>query len=151
MQENEVKEEPNMIEERKVDIEQSVVSNKDVKEYWDLMWEDNKDIGLQYKDYLLEYLPGNQNTDKVFPIFYEFQEIIQRLPNWKAAGRDGVFNFFIKYMTSLHESLYGLVIEVCLGNLPQKEWFYMGLTYLIPKGIPKTGGDYRPITCMSNL
>ncbi|TBU12814.1 reverse transcriptase [Hamiltosporidium tvaerminnensis] len=25
------------------------------------------------------------------------------------------------------------------------------LTYLIPKGIPRRGSDYRPITCMSNL
>lgn len=28
---------------------------------------------------------------------------------------------------------------------------YEGLTYLIPKGNPLKGSDYRPITCMSNL
>ena len=32
-----------------------------------------------------------------------------------------------------------------------EEWFYKGITYLIPKGIPKQGSDFRPITCMSNL
>ena len=32
-----------------------------------------------------------------------------------------------------------------------EDWFYKGITYLIPKGTPKQGSDFRPITCMSNL
>ena len=32
-----------------------------------------------------------------------------------------------------------------------EDWFYKGITYLIPKGVPKKGSDFRPITCMSNL
>lgn len=31
------------------------------------------------------------------------------------------------------------------------EWFYQGITHLVPKGTPKQGSDFRPITCMSNL
>ncbi|KAL6120952.1 hypothetical protein NUSPORA_02218 [Nucleospora cyclopteri] len=33
----------------------------------------------------------------------------------------------------------------------QLSWFYQGLTYLIPKGTPSKGSDFRAITCMSNL
>ena len=32
-----------------------------------------------------------------------------------------------------------------------EDWFYKGITYLIPKGVPQKGSDFRPITCMSNL
>jgi len=44
-----------------------------------------------------------------------------------------------------------VIKKICLGNQSESSWFYKGITYLIPKGIPKKGSDYRPITCMSNL
>ncbi|KAK1347283.1 hypothetical protein LUQ84_003258 [Hamiltosporidium tvaerminnensis] len=47
--------------------------------------------------------------------------------------------------------LYDIVKAICLEGTPQADWYYCGLTYLIPKGAPKTGSDYRPITFMSNL
>ena len=73
------------------------------------------------------------------------------LPNWKAAGIDGIYNFFIKKMSSLHSVLYEVVKTICLSGQEEDGWFYKGLTYLIPKGTPTRGSDFRPITCMSNL
>jgi len=87
----------------------------------------------------------------VFPTFNEFQEVIKYLPNWKAAGTDGIFNFFIKKFESIHLHLYEVVKKICLENQSQNSWFYKGITYLIPKGNPNKGSDFRPITCMSNL
>ena len=41
--------------------------------------------------------------------------------------------------------------KIFLENQAEKSWFYKGITYLIPKGTPTKGSDFRPITCMSNL
>ena len=81
----------------------------------------------------------------------EFSEIIKFLPNWKAAGNDGIFNFFIKKCTSIHASIYEMVKKTCMSEVVEEDWFFKGITYLIPKGMPQQGSDFRPITCMSNL
>ena len=57
----------------------------------------------------------------IFPSRKEFGEIIQRLPNWKAAGCDRVFNFFIKQLSGLHDHLYRLVKEVCMEGRKEDE------------------------------
>ena len=87
----------------------------------------------------------------VFPTFEEFQEVVKYLPNWKAAGPDGIFNFFLKRFESIHQPLYQVIRKICLENQSESEWFYKGITHLIPKGVPTKGSDFRPITCMSNL
>ena len=38
-----------------------------------------------------------------------------------------------------------------MGDSNGDNWFYTGITYLIPKSEPTKGSDFRPITCMSNL
>lgn len=54
-------------------------------------------------------------------------------------------------MTSLHSHLYNIISKTCVEGLIEEDWYYTGITYLIPKGEPKKGSDFRPITCMSNL
>lgn len=103
-----------------------------------------------FNDYLLEHKRGEEQTTS-FPSLQEFIDIINRLPNWKAAGCDGIYNFFIRKIDSLHERLYDIVRDICLSSKQEDVWFYKGITYLIPKGEPTGGGDFRPITCMSNL
>lgn len=73
------------------------------------------------------------------------------LSDWKAAGIDGIYNFFLKKCFSLHGNLYRLAKATCMGEIEGESWFYTGITYLIPKGTPTKGSDFKPITCMSNL
>ncbi|KAL6120568.1 hypothetical protein NUSPORA_02682 [Nucleospora cyclopteri] len=87
----------------------------------------------------------------MFPTIDEFRDIIRYLPNWKTAGVDGVYNFFLKRMKSLHQPLYEIINRIIVKANEQLSWFYQGLTYLIPKGMLSKGLDFRPITCMSNL
>ena len=47
--------------------------------------------------------------------------------------------------------MYEIIKKICLEEHSEESWFYKGTTYLIPKGIPCKGSDFRPITCMSNL
>ncbi len=44
-----------------------------------------------------------------------------------------------------------MIKDTCLNGKTQENWFYKGITYLIPKGTPESGKDFGPITCMSNL
>ncbi|TBU10083.1 hypothetical protein CWI38_2036p0010, partial [Hamiltosporidium tvaerminnensis] len=105
-----------------------VISRDEIVSFWSTMWNKNDDT-VTYDDYF----------------------IINRLSNWKAAGINGIYNFFIKKLTTLHKYIYDIVKVICLEGTTQADWFYCGLTYLIPKGIPRRGSEYRPITCMSNL
>lgn len=116
------------------------------------MWNDEKEKTREnaYEKYLAEFLPA-QDDIITFPSFEEFQGIVTYLPNWKAAGVDGIYNYFIKNITALHRQLYEVIKRICLNSKTEEEWFYMGITYLLPKGKPTNGGDFRPITCMTNL
>ena len=64
---------------------------------------------------------------------------------------DGIYNFFIKKISSLHGFLYEILTRICFETNSESDWFYKGATHVIPKGTPASGGDFRPITCMSNL
>jgi hypothetical protein len=127
------------------------VEEEKVREFWSTMWNATEGDKKDYSEYLREFVPGPHDPQDVFPSMAEFQDIIRYLPNWKAAGVDGIYNFFIKQCTSLHESLYLLIRRTCKEQLNCEQWFFKGITYLLPKGVPKKGGDFRPITCMSNL
>jgi len=123
------------------------VSSESIKEFWSSMWNENEANDSRVSEYLVEYLPGEADL-VTFPTEEEFQNIIKYLPNWKAAGIDGIYNFFIKKISSLHSVLYEVIKTICLSSQEEDTWFYKGLTYLIPK---TRGSDFRPITCMSNL
>jgi hypothetical protein len=93
---------------------------------------------------------GFESSDGVSSLEEKLRKIISYLPNWKTPGIDKVFNFFIKNLTSLHNSLIQTVSKMIRNPEEAPEWFY--ITYLIPKvEEPESPAQYRPITCMSNL
>ncbi|TBU20829.1 reverse transcriptase, partial [Hamiltosporidium tvaerminnensis] len=120
----------------------------EIVSFWSTLWNKNDD-SVMYDDYLIQFVSDNHPT--TFPSLDEFVNIINWLPNWKAAGIDGIYNFFIKKLTTLHKYIYDIVKVICLEGTTQADWFYCRLTYLIPKGIPRRGFYYRPITCMLDL
>ncbi|KAF7683828.1 hypothetical protein TCON_0969 [Astathelohania contejeani] len=114
------------------------------------MWETTNKTSYEYDEYLVEHLTDSTELT-TFPNLKEFEDIIKCLPDWKAAGIDGIFNVFIKHISSVHKHLYNIIKDICLEGRAQADWFYQGITYLIPKGNPSKGSDFRPITCMPNL
>ncbi|GIX64573.1 reverse transcriptase homolog [Babesia caballi] len=87
-----------------------------------------------------------------FPDRGEFETIIKHTDNWKSPGADGIFNYYIKWLTELHDILHRQTMKVALGEAPLEEWMCRGITYLFPKNdTPTSASQYRPITCMSNL
>jgi hypothetical protein len=128
------------------------VEKDEVIKFWSTMWKnDLSDSRDKYTEFINEYVPGKSQNHHEFVSERSFYEIISFLPNWKAAGPDGIYNFFIKWMSSLHEVLYKIIKEICLDGIIQENWLYTGSTFLIPKGEATEGSHFRPITCMSNL
>lgn len=126
------------------------VTKDEIKEFWSTMWNRKENTEEDYDKYLCEFLPGTESPN-VFPSYEEFQQIVKFLPSWKAAGVDGIYNFFIKKCEPVHKHLYEIIRGICIGEVEEEGWFYKGITYLIPKGSPAKGSDFRPITCVSNL
>ncbi|KAF7682725.1 hypothetical protein TCON_2058 [Astathelohania contejeani] len=116
-----------------VDGSEHQVNINEKREYWSKMWETTNKISNGYDEYLVEHLPFSIELT-TFPNLKEFEDIIKCLPNWKAAGIDGIFNFFIKHISSVHKHLYDIIKDICLEGRAQADWFYQGIVYLIPKG-----------------
>ena len=66
---------------------------------------------------------------------------IMKSSNWKAPGNDGIANFSIKNLTSIHDEL--TIGHNDILKHPEKvaDWLTDGLTYLLPK-TEKTKNKY---------
>ncbi|KAF7683286.1 hypothetical protein TCON_1501 [Astathelohania contejeani] len=114
------------------------------------MWKTTNKTSNEYDECLLEHLPDSIEST-TFPNLKEFKDIIKCLLNWKVAGIDGIFNFFIEHVSSVHKYLYDIINDICLEGKVQTDWFYRDITYLIPKYNSSKESYFKPISCMSNL
>lgn len=79
-------------------------------------------------------------------------EAIKSLPPWKAPGPDGVYNFFIKKMISVHDRLAHLMSLALQSPELIDPRLYIGNTHMVPKTREaKVATDLRPITCLPNI
>ncbi|VDN08195.1 unnamed protein product [Thelazia callipaeda] len=67
-----------------------------VYERYDVELQMAKYDDIQHNKYLEDFVPGDE-VHHTFTSEAQFRKIVSYLPNWKAAGRDGIYNFFIKY------------------------------------------------------
>jgi hypothetical protein len=134
----------------------STADRKVVAEYWTSMWmspeveefkwcETLKQCQEQANQSLLRISLESDSIEK------DILDIISRLSNWKAAGIDCVYNFFIKESKCLHQYIITEMRKILSKPESAPEWFFSGLTYLIPKKTGEQAEDHRPITCMSTL
>jgi hypothetical protein len=88
-----------------------------IKSTWSKMWEtEESEVNKEhFKEYLLEYSPGNLELLS-FPTIEEFEGIIKWLSCWKSEGPDRIYNFFRKKIRSLHGHLYGIIKEIFLNG-----------------------------------
>jgi hypothetical protein len=82
----------------------------------------------------------------------DIQQTIKRVLNWKAAGPDGIQNFWWKKFTSVHRILASQFNQMLKNPNRMPEFLTQGITYLKPKNNqtadPK---NYRPIACLPTL
>ena len=120
---------------------------EEMKGMWKTMWEqeereeegreeeEREGSEKETEEYLLEFKDLteesgsrsiNGETEQItFPSFEEasfeeFSGVIKYVPNQKAAGVDGIYNFFIKKLTSIHSELYRIIREICVFNISSK-------------------------------
>ena len=69
--------------------------------------------------------------------------------NWKTACHDGIYGFWFKKFTSIHDRLV-LEMNKCQQTTHVPEWMTKGKTTLIQKDPNKgtASNNYRPITCL---
>lgn len=110
------------------------VTMEEIKAYWKTMWVRSTEEPSQeaLNKYIIEYYPG-EDASVTFSTKIEFINIIKYLSWRKAAGVDGVYNYFIKHTTAVHDRLYAIIRRMCIKGEQQDNWFYKGRTYLIPK------------------
>ena len=138
------------------DTGSSTAPKEEVLNYWTQMWRALECEEIAWEEVLeqsreeisrdlIEVSMEHESLDR------DIHDIISRLPNWKAAGIDCIFNFFIKESKCLHPYIVAEVRKIMINPDSAPEWLFTGITYLIPKKKGDTADDHRPITCMANL
>jgi len=79
----------------------------------------------------------------------ETRTAIMKTSNWKTPGNDGVANFWLKSITSLHQDLCEALNAIITAPESCPAWLTNGTTYLLPKTEDtRVLKNYRPITCL---
>lgn len=133
----------NIFEEKQIEHNVPV---EEIKAFWATMRnkKQNKD-SKKYNPYTTLQIPSNAEI-KMY-----LYRMISFLPNWKAAGLDRIYNYYIKKMANIHSHMYGIIKKICIEGKEEESWLYQDLTYLIPKGTPYKVGDFSLITSMQTL
>ncbi|KAG0435393.1 LINE-1 retrotransposable element ORF2 protein, partial [Dictyocoela muelleri] len=139
----------NMTTHEKKDI---MVDKEELIKFWEKIFE-SKDITMnQEREKLIKstFQPIETSTD--IDLSYKMiDEIINTLPNWKSAGIDKIYNFFIKNINSTRRILINEIQRLCASPCDIPEYLFKTITYMFPKKSSSKPSDYRPISCMSNI
>lgn len=129
-------------------------TESEIQQYWRNIWEDeiehNSTADWIQKEYdktasikRMEWTDINEA---------ELKQAIDGTANWKAAGIDGIPNFWWKKMEAVHEHLGKAYNEMIKDEQVTPAWLAKGKTYLIPKSDETDKAkNYRPITCEQHV
>ncbi|KAG0435865.1 Retrovirus-related Pol polyprotein from type-1 retrotransposable element R2 [Dictyocoela muelleri] len=126
----------------------------DIAHFWKEIWGKSPSKYKNYEDALSLFKEKSEriSLNETIPISDgEFQKLIQELQLWKSPGLDGIYSFWIKYMTSLHQSILNTFRNFFNDINYAPEYFFHGRTIFIPKDDGSTVDKLRPITCQSNI
>ncbi|KAK6090309.1 hypothetical protein P3W45_000666 [Vairimorpha bombi] len=132
----------------KIDLKAMEYLNDSLLKIWE---EDRPEAEENYKEYIQEY-NLNLGEQLIFPTEEEFINIIKTLPNWKAAGPDRIFNFFIKNITSLNQIMYKIISRVCLSGSEEADKAHIPIDCIVSLGMcPWIANFLRMISSKWNL
>ena len=123
----------------------------EVEGFWASIWEQNKkhnekSTWIKQQEEQYKNVP-NQNWCDIS--ITETVTAIKKTSNWKAPGIDKISNFWIKYLTSIHEDLRIAYNDIMRNPNNCPEWLTQGTTFLLPKStVTQNPNSYRPITCL---
>ena len=133
-----------------VHVTSELPGKKEAKEFWSNLWSKNRTHDEKAK-WLKDFKTSMNGKPKqeVFIINSgKVQNILSKIPNWKASRPNGVQKFWLKNFNSMHQWLVKYLSEYYKKTTPA--WMTKGRTFLIQKDKSKetVARNYRPITCL---
>ena len=123
---------------------------EETERFWAKIWEPKKHKeNAEWINNVTRELNGLEEGPKIEIHVVLLKTTLKRISNWKAPGHDGIYGFWFKKFTSIHDRL-ALEMNRCLQDAHVPEWMTKGKTPLIQKD-PSKGtapNNYRPITCL---
>ena len=126
----------------------------EVIKFWSDIWskETKHNDKAQWIENIREKVQNTNQQGNITISLGDTKQQVNRLPNWKAPGPDGISGFWIKNCTALHEKI-SIHLNDCLevGGVPN--WMAEGKTTLLMKDKTKgtDAANYRPIACLNLL
>ncbi|KAG0437890.1 LINE-1 reverse transcriptase like protein [Dictyocoela muelleri] len=131
-----------------------VSDGKEITRKWVNKWET---INSDNYDLLINEISLKENIDErninELEIRNEVLLLIKKLPLWKAAGPDNIYNFWIKNLTSTHKHIQDILVKFIANPDIIPNSFFKGKTYMIikNKALKYSYENVRPITCLNGL
>ena len=116
----------------------------EVETFWSKIWENSK----SHND-AAHWIQDRAKENQHFPT----QEwSIHQTSNWKSTGCDGVANFWLKQVISLHHQFTNAYNNIHKNPKQSPEWLTEGVTFLIPNfEDTRNSKIYRLITCLPSM
>ena len=133
-------------------LKENTVPNADEsRTFWSEIW-DNPVEHNDDAEWLREIETESKGVNKQDDVKITAQDVRKqtgKIPNWKAAGPDGVQDYWLKNLSSLHDRIacqLNAVVES--GDVPA--WMTYGRTVLCVKDRSKgnAASNFRPISCL---
>lgn len=129
-------------------------SQENIENFWSNIWSVNTEHTKE-----ANWIPTIEQESEQIPIMETYslnseqlQQIISKMHNWKCPGPDGIHNYWIKKLTTLHPIILNTINHLIENpeNIPEE--LCTGNTYLKSKDQEtENPAKYRPITCLNNL
>ncbi|CAK1550990.1 unnamed protein product [Leptosia nina] len=131
------------------------VALPDLYNYWSNIWENpvqhHSTAEWIFKEQ--ERYSNLQHMDVQFVPIDIFQNVINKLHNWKSPGSDNIHNFWFKKYSFLHPFLHNHINMFLQIPTTLPGYITMGTTYMLPKDphCLNNPAKYRPITCLQTI
>ncbi|KAG0435854.1 LINE-1 retrotransposable element ORF2 protein [Dictyocoela muelleri] len=118
------------------------------------MWKRDENFKPNFDKILKIFEQKSETIGNPEPINLKYEDLvnlINKLQPWKAAGPDGIYNFWVKNIVPLHKPLHREFSNL-LNNIEMApENFFDGRTIFFHKNNKEGVENLRPITCQSNI
>ena len=123
---------------------------KEIEQFWTKIWQPKKNHEqAEWINDMTSELEGLEEGPREEIHIELLKKTLKKISNWKTPGHDGIYRFWFKKFTSIHDRLV-LEMNRCLQDAQVPDCMTKGKTTLIQKN-PSKGTDpnnYRPITCL---
>ena len=134
--------------------DQQSLNHDDCLQFWKDIWESPVTHNVD-ADWIKDIKQDLSDVEKQPSINISKPKLVarvKRMSNWTSPGPDGVHNYWLKHLSSLHGRIADQ-LNVCLHEHNIPHWMTTGNTYLLLKDPAKgtVPSNYRPITCLPGM